>query len=80
MIGIRELELREKGWVYNNISNGIQLEDFFSLYITGIYWVFTTFTSVGYGDVKGHTDNEHMFQMLVEIIGIGFFGYMTGNF
>jgi len=42
--------------------------------------VITTFSSVGYGDVLGVTENEHLFQMIVEMAGIGFFGYMIGTF
>ena len=45
-----------------------------------MYWVITTFTSIGYGDIKGHTDNEFIFQMIVEMIGIAFYGYMIGTF
>ena len=50
-----------------------------SLYITAIYWVYTTFSSVGYGDVKGNTAEEYTYQLLVELTGMGFFGYMTGT-
>ena len=62
------------------LAKGIQQDDFFSLYITALYWVITTFSSVGYGDVVGVTDTEHIFQMLIEMVGIGFFGYMIGTF
>jgi hypothetical protein len=42
--------------------------------------VITSFSSVGYGDVVGLTELENFFQMLVEMAGIGFFGYMVGTF
>lgn len=39
----------------------------------------TTFTSVGYGEIKGNTKTELLFQLVLEVFGIGFFGYMTGT-
>ena len=39
-----------------NNQGGIQKLDFHSIFTTSIYWVITTFTSIGYGDVYGHTD------------------------
>jgi voltage-gated potassium channel len=49
------------------------------LYTSSFYFVITTFTSVGYGDIKGNTNQEYLFQLLVELIGMGFFGYLTGS-
>jgi hypothetical protein len=44
-----------------------------------MYWVITSFSSVGYGDISGSTDYEYIFQMIVEMVGIGFFGWMIGT-
>jgi hypothetical protein len=80
LIGLNTYENEsEKGWIYVNQMGGIQNMDFKSLYISSIYWVYTTFSSVGYGDIKGDTTDEVLFQMFVEIIGMGIFGYMTGT-
>jgi len=35
---------------------------------------------VGYGDIKGFTTMEYLYQILIEMIGIGFYGYMIGTF
>lgn len=48
------------------------------MYVTSFYWVLTSFSSVGYGDVTGETEFEYLYQCLIEMIGIGVFGYMTG--
>jgi hypothetical protein len=48
--------------------------------ITSLYFIFTTFSSVGYGDVLAVTPDEQMYAMLVEMLGICFFGYMIGLF
>ena len=80
------MELRENksGWIQDNISGDLlpsyANQDFSYLYITAIYWVITSFSSVGYGDITGLTKTEYQFQMVVEMIGIGFFGYMIGTF
>jgi len=40
------------------------------VYITSLYWVVTTLTTVGYGDIFGSTDAEYIYTMIVEFIGI----------
>jgi hypothetical protein len=37
------------------------------IYITALYWVITTLTTVGYGDIKGLTYQEYLFTMAVEV-------------
>jgi hypothetical protein len=62
------------------IEKDLQKDDFFSMYVTSLYWIITSFSSVGYGDVYGVTELENSFQMLLEMAGICFFGYMVGTF
>jgi len=40
------------------------------VYITSLYWVVTTLTTVGYGDIYGTTEQEYIYTMIVEFIGI----------
>ena len=81
LVGLAEYYQDEPtGWIKLMEEKEIQDTDFFSLYITALYWVITSFSSVGYGDVVGITGAEHIYQMLVEMFGIGFFGYMIGTF
>mmetsp|Transcript_5086 Transcript_5086/g.7722 ORF Transcript_5086/g.7722 Transcript_5086/m.7722 type:complete len:216 (+) Transcript_5086:1260-1907(+) len=51
----------------------------FQVLVTSIYWVITTLTTVGYGDYKGYTPEEYLFQMIVEFLGIGVFSYLMGS-
>ena len=67
-------------WIQAAVDNEFQLTDYYSVYITALYWTMATFTSVGYGDIVGANEWENLYQMLVELIGMCFFGYMMGTF
>jgi hypothetical protein len=54
-------------------------EERYLQYITSLYWVITTLTTVGYGDYKGYTPEEYMFQMIIEFLGIGVFSFLMGS-
>ena len=70
--GVEDDECTGKGLPVNiNNSPGI--------YVRAVYWVITTLTTVGYGDYKGYTPYEYLFQMIVEFLGIGVFSYLMGS-
>lgn len=52
---------------------------FQQVYVRAVYFIITTLTTVGYGDFRGFTNNEYVFQMAVEFIGIGFFSFLMGS-
>lgn len=64
-MGMYDMINHEKGWIVATIGKNIQKSDHISIYITAIYWIITTFSSVGYGDIVGDTQNEYLYQMLV---------------
>ena len=91
----QDLENREHtGWIVHMKRDGI-VEDiqlkYSTLYIAGMYYILTTLSTVGYGDVVGTENIEYVFQMIVmvrtrriisyvlQIIGIGFFAYFMGK-
>ena len=49
------------------------------LYITAVYWVTATLTTVGYGDVKSQLRYEYVFTMFTEFVGILFFSFIMGS-
>ena len=49
----------------------------YELYMTSLYFMVTTSTTVGYGDYGGNTIWERVFLMIVEFIGICMFSVMS---
>ncbi|KAJ1452074.1 hypothetical protein M885DRAFT_406028, partial [Pelagophyceae sp. CCMP2097] len=48
-------------------------------YLISLYWVFTTMTTVGYGDVPVVSNSEKTFAIFAMIVGGACFGYIIGN-
>ena len=71
---------KNSGWIVLAVDNGVLVDtEFFDIYIAAFYWIITTFTSVGYGDIFGNEPYENLYQMVVEMVGICFFSYMIGT-
>jgi hypothetical protein len=51
----------------------------FNLYITSFYWAITTICTVGYGDVKGISDLEKIFNIIWIFVGVAFYSYTVGT-
>lgn len=51
----------------------------YDLYVAAIYWIMATLTTVGYGDYHATTVREQLVIMVIELLGIGFFGYLIGR-
>jgi CRP-like cAMP-binding protein len=49
------------------------------LYILAVYYVFTTLTTVGYGDITARTLNEQVFAIVLMGFGVGFYSYTISN-
>ena len=51
----------------------------FPIYVNAAYFILTTITTVGYGDISGNTKYEYAFSMCVEFVGLTFFSLLTGT-
>ena len=52
------------------ISNNLIESSYTTIYFTSLYFIITTLTTVGYGDITGKTFKEIIFQIFLLIIGI----------
>lgn len=48
------------------------------VYIFALYWIWEVFSTVGYGDYFGTTEEEYVFSMILELIGLTFFSLLMG--
>ena len=61
------------------IKNNISENDFYKIYVSSIYFLIATITSVGYGDISGYSLNEHIFQIFLLIIGIIAYSWLVSS-
>ena len=48
-------------------------------YVTSVYFVTTTASTVGYGEYGAHNSREKVFMIFLEFVGICSFSLITGN-
>ncbi len=66
------------GWIALTYDESL-LEDTTTTYIKALYWSITTLTTVGYGDITPETNLQIIYTMIVQILGVGIYGYIIGN-
>ena len=61
------------------IRNGFQDQSIYLLYLTSFYYLITTMTTVGYGDIVVATFSETIFQIIVLSVGITVYSWIVSN-
>ena len=61
------------------IRNGFQNQSLSLLYLTSFYYLITTMTTVGYGDIVVATFSETIFQIIVLSVGITVYSWIVSN-
>ena len=80
LLGDWQFNVKDEGWIKDLTEKKLLDEDYWSKYACAVYWILTTFSSVGYGEIVPQTQIELGYTMFVEMLGICFFGYMVGLF
>ena len=63
-------------WIH---KNGFQNYSSFILYIISIYYIITTMTTVGYGDIQGDSFLEIIFRLILLAIGIIVYSWLISS-
>ena len=61
------------------IENNLSEEKFGAIYLSSIYFLIATITSVGYGDITGKGLNEYIFQIFLLLIGIIAYSWLISS-
>ena len=64
---------------YEELYEGTFHHYCYEIFVNAAYFILTTITTVGYGDISGSTTEEYGFSMCVEFIGLTFFSLLTGT-
>ena len=66
---------------YPSWINTIRIENksFYNIYICSLYYLITTITTVGYGDIYGRTIQEILFQIILLIIGTCTYSFLISS-
>jgi hypothetical protein len=65
------------GWIelrYNSSSI-----DNITKYITSLYWVVETLSTVGYGDIIPSNNLQYLYATVIMLFGVGMYGFIIGN-
>ena len=66
----------DNNWIYNG---GYQDSTSAELYVASFYYTVTTITTVGYGDISGHTMGEQLVCACLMLVGVSGFSFAAGS-
>ena len=48
-------------------------------YVSSLYWAFSSLTTVGFGDIRAHSDMEKLFSIVVMICGVTWYAFIIST-
>ena len=75
-IFIGTLDYDMDSWMWDSYYNTMDAND---LYITSMYFIVTTTSTVGYGDLSASTLIERIFCILIMLAGVTSFTFISGS-
>ena len=75
-IFIGKLDYDMNSWMWDSFYNSMESKD---LYITSLYFIVTTTSTVGYGDLSASTMLERIFCILIMLAGVTSFTFISGS-
>jgi hypothetical protein len=63
-------------WMWNSYYNEMEDKD---LYVTSLYFIVSTTSTVGYGDLSASTSIERIFCILIMLAGVTAFTFLSGS-
>jgi hypothetical protein len=65
------------GWIELRHSN-TNIDDV-TKYVTSLYWVVETLSTVGYGDIIPANNLQYLYATIIMLFGVGMYGFIIGN-
>jgi hypothetical protein len=75
-ITLTKIDPNQHTWIN---SNNFEFEDSGTIYIASWYFIVTTFTTVGFGDIRAYNTMERLFCIVAMICGVAAFTLATGH-
>lgn len=69
----------ETNWIIAEFGPDWNEAGYVAIYETSIYFVLTTITTVGYGDISATNGNERVFCCFLQLIGVIGFSFTSGQ-
>lgn len=72
---LAQFEFSQRSWLYTNNITDLEPND---QYVASVYFMVTTLSTVGYGDIAANTIGERVFCIIIMLVGVFTFTFVSG--